>query len=75
MLVLADAFEEVRTICMKPPKHEVVPITRIDYKPQLLVTEERTYQLDPAHYVKAREISRDAMFKQTRVNMVLIIDP
>ena len=57
VLVLADAVEEFRTICMKPPKHEIDPNTRFDIKPQLLVTEEGNYELYPAHYVSAPQLS------------------
>ena len=73
--MLADAFEEFHTICLKPPKHEVDPNTRFDYKPQLLVTEEGNYELDPAHYVSAPQLSWDAMLKQTGVQLELISDP
>ena len=38
---------------MKPPKHEIDPNTHFDYKPQLLVTEEGNYEVDPAQYVSA----------------------
>ena len=60
---------------MKPPKHEIDPNTRFDIKPQLLVTEEGNYELDPAHYVSAPQLSWDAMLKQTRVQLELITDP
>ena len=60
---------------MKPPKEEVDPHTRFDIKPQLVVTEEGNYELDPAHYVSAPQLSWDAMLKQTRVQLELITDP
>ena len=60
---------------MKQPKHEIDPNTRFDIKPQLLVTEEGNYELDPAHYVSAPQLSWDAMLKQTRVQLELITDP
>ena len=40
-----------------------------------MVTEEGNYELDPAHYVSAPQLSWDAMLKQTRVNLELITDP
>ena len=75
MLVLADAFEEFRTLCMKPPKDEVDRNTRFDIKPQLVVTEEGNYELDRAYYVSAPQLSWDGMLKQTRAQLELITDP
>ena len=60
---------------MKPPKHEIDPNTRFHYKPQLLVTEEGNYELDPAHYVSAPQLSWDAKLKQSLVQFDLITDP
>ena len=75
MLVLTDGFEEFRTICLKPPKHEIDPDTRFDIKPHLVVVEEVSYELDPALYVSAPQLSWDAMLKQTRCRLELIRDP
>ena len=72
---MADAFEEFRTICLKPTKHEIDPDTRFDIKPQLVIVEEGNYELDPAHYVSAPQLSWDAMLKQTRCRLELIRDP
>ena len=74
VLILADALEEFRTICMKPSKHEIDPSSRFDIKPQLLVTEEGNYELDAAHYVSAPQLTWDAMLKQTGVHLELISD-
>ena len=60
---------------MKPPKHEVHPSTRFDYKPHLLLNEEGNYVVDPAHYVSASQLSWNAMLKQTPVILELITDP
>ena len=75
VLILADAFEEFRTIFLKAPKDEIDPNTGFDIKPQLVVKEEGNYELDPAHYVSAPQLSWDAMLKQTRVQLELITDP
>ena len=40
-----------------------------------MATEEGNYELDPADYVSAPQLSWDAMLKQTRVNLELITDP
>jgi hypothetical protein len=50
VLLLADVFEEFRTVCMKH------------------------YQLDPAHYVSAPQLSWDAMLKMTECTLELISD-
>ena len=68
-------IEEFRTICLKPTKHEIDPVTRFDIKPQLVVVEEGNYELDPAHYVSAPQLSWDAMLKQTGCRLELITDP
>ena len=60
---------------MKPPKQEIDPSTMFDIKPQLLVIEDGNYELDPAHYVSASQLSWDAMLKQTRDQLELITDP
>ena len=60
---------------MMPPKHEFDPNTGFDIKPQLLVTEDGNYELDPAQYVRAPQLSWDAMLKETRVQLELITDP
>ena len=39
------------------------------------MTEEGNYEMDPAHYDSAPQLSWDAMLKQTRVNLELITDP
>ena len=72
---MADAFEEFRTICLKPPKHEIDPDTRFDIKPQLVIVEEGNYELDPAHYVSAPQLSWDAMLKQIVCRLELTTDP
>ena len=51
------------------------PETRFDIKPQLLVLEEGHYELDPAHYVRAPELTWNAMLKQTRCRLEVITDP
>ena len=75
VLVLCDAFEEFRDICMKPPTHSVDPHTIFDVKPKLMMVEEGNYELDPAHYVSAPQLSWDAMLKQTKCRLELITDP
>ena len=60
---------------MKTPKHEMDPSTMVDIKPHLLVPEAGNYELDPAPYVCAPQLSWDAMLKQTRVQLELITDP
>ena len=74
VLFFADAFEEYRTICMKPPKQEIDHNTRFDIMPQLVVTEEGNEELDPADYVSAPQLSWGAMLNQTRVQLELISD-
>ena len=74
MLVLPDAVEEVRNICMKIPNCELDPNKRFDIKPLLLVKEDGTYVLDPAHDVSAPQLSSDAMLKKTRVKLHHITD-
>ena len=59
---------------MKPPKPEIEPNTRFDIKPQLLVTKEGNYKLDPPHYVSAPQLSWEALLKQTRLQLELITD-
>ena len=51
------------------------PSTMVDIKPHLLVPEAGNYELDPAPYVCAPQLSWDAMLKQTRVQLELITDP
>ena len=75
MLLLADSVDEFSTICMKSRKHEVVPNTRCDIKPQLLVTEDSNYELDRANNVSAPQLSWDAILKQTRVKLKLTTEP
>ena len=75
MLILADAFEEFRTGCMKPHKKEVDPKMRFDYNTHLLVSEDGNYELDLAQYVTAPEFSFYAMRKQTQVKLEFITHP
>ena len=75
VLVLADAVAEFRTICMKPPKHDVDRTTRFDIKRQLLMNEDGNYELDPAHYLTAPQLSGLALLNQSRVQLELITDP
>ena len=44
------------------------------YKPQELVPEDGSYDLEPAHNVNPPQLSSDAMRKQTRVKVDLITD-
>ena len=74
MLVLCDAFEEFRTICMKGPKHVIDAASMLTDNPKI-VEEEGNYELDPAHYVSAPQLSWDAMLKQTKCTLELITDP
>ena len=60
---------------MKALKDQVDHNTVFDIKPQLLVTEEGNFELDPAHYASAPQLSLDAMLQQTRVQLELITDP
>ena len=75
VLILADVFENFRNLCMKPDKHDIDPATRFPGPPQLRVIEEGNYQLDPAHYVSAPQLSWDAMLKACHCKLELITDP
>ena len=59
----------------KPAKQEIDRNTRFDIMPQLLVTEEGNYELDPTHCVSAPKLSWHDMLKQTRGQLDLITDP
>ena len=74
MLVLCDSCEEFRSICMKCPKHVIDASSMLSDNPKL-VEEEGNYELDPAHYVSAQQLSWDAMLKQTKCKLDLISHP
>ena len=75
MLVLPDAVEEFRTVCMIAPKEEIDGSTRFESKHQLLVKDDGNKELDRAHYVSAPQLSWYAMLRKTRIQMELITDP